>query len=69
MKLLIPNDFNYQNLLGLKKDSINKLQSISPRNVEHASRIPGYYTIGHSNTYLSFIQIANSDISITALKQ
>ncbi|MBU1086858.1 MAG: tRNA uridine-5-carboxymethylaminomethyl(34) synthesis enzyme MnmG [Candidatus Omnitrophica bacterium] len=37
----IPIDFNYKNIAGLKKESLEKLQQIKPRSVGQAMRISG----------------------------
>ncbi len=41
LKTLIPKTFDYLKIIGLKKEALQKFTKIQPRNVEHASRIPG----------------------------
>jgi tRNA uridine 5-carboxymethylaminomethyl modification enzyme len=37
----IPSEFNYKNIAGLKKESLEKLQQIQPRSIGQAMRISG----------------------------
>ena len=40
-KIIIPKEFSYDGIPGLRKESIEKLNSIAPDTLGHASRIPG----------------------------
>ena len=40
-KLSIPTDFSYENIKGLRKEAIEKLNQIKPLTIAQASRISG----------------------------
>ena len=40
-KLTIPEDFDYKNITGLRKEAIEKLEQIKPLTIAQASRISG----------------------------
>ncbi len=58
-KIIIPQDFSYDGIPGLRKESIEKLNSVSPDTLGHASRIPG---VNPSDVEILMIMIQGKSI-------
>ncbi len=58
-KIIIPQDFSYDGIPGLRKESIEKLNSVSPNTLGHASRIPG---VNPSDVEILMIMIQGKSI-------